>query len=128
MFAPPNFDRARAMGLGARHAKKAKRKAEKRKGTLHPNAPERRGKEERLQIECSEFIDVSLRPPLKSRGERGRGEGVNTNCGAQTTRPRWPPTTSYENGPQLPWAKRKEGREGRRGGALTTKWTTATEG
>ena len=112
MFAPPNFDRARAMGLGARHAKKkAKRKARKKER----NTPSERTREERLQIECSEFIDVSLWPPLKSRGERG----VNTNCGAQTktaTRPRWPPTTSYENGPPLPWAKRKVGREDRREG------------
>ena len=99
----------------ARGTQKKRQSERPKKGR---NTPSERtieeGKEERLQIECSEFIDVSLRPPLKSRGEGG----VNTNCGAQTTttkkatRPRWPPTTSYENGPPLPWAKRKEGREG----------------
>ena len=102
VFAPPNFDRARVMGLCA--AMPAKSKAKGGKKAPLRNSPS----EERLQIiECSQFIDVSLWP-LKSReGERG----ANTNCRAQTTtRPRWP-TTSYENGPSFLGQKgRKEGR------------------
>ena len=105
-----------------RQKKQSERPKKGKEHSIRTHQIREEGKEERLQIECSEFIDVSLRPPLKSRGEGG----VNTNCGAQTTttkkatRPRWPPTTSYENGPLLPWAKRRVGKGG-------TKWTTTAE-
>ena len=59
----------------ARGTQKGKAKDRKKERNTPSERTIEEGKEERLQIECSEFIDVSLRPPLKSRGESGRGEG-----------------------------------------------------